>query len=182
VSSVLDSFNRANGPLSGAWAFNLGGYGIASNRLDVESGGEIYWTGARYGPDQEAFVTLTTIDPASLEIDLILKAQGVNGYEDGILLIWYDAAGRQAQVWSFARSQGWVQYGASMAVTFAAGDQFGARAQANGVVTVYRNGVAVGSANTSSWPYTANGGHLGLWFVNARNGVVDDFGGGNVPQ
>jgi hypothetical protein len=180
ASGVLDTFNRSNGPLSGSWTFNTGGYRITSNRLDIDNGGEIYWSGGRFGADQEAYVTLSTIDPASAEIDLLLKAQGTNGYEDGVLLVWYDHGGQQVQVWSFTRSQAWVQHGASMPVRFAAGDQFGARASATGIVTVYRNGVSIGSANVSSWPYAASGGAIGLWFVNATNGTVDDFGGGTV--
>jgi hypothetical protein len=84
------------------------------------------------------------------------------------------------QVWTYSSAQGWVQRGADISVTFANGDQFGARAKANGMVEIYRNGVLIGSRDTSAWTYTANGGYVGLWFDAAGNAVVDDFGGGTI--
>jgi hypothetical protein len=62
-------------------------------------------------------------------------------------------------------------------VTFVNGDQFGARARANGTVEVYRNGVLLGTRDVTGWPYYANGGYLGLWFIYAEDAVLDDFGG-----
>jgi hypothetical protein len=67
-----------------------------------------------------------------------------------------------------------------MAVTFANGDQFGARATASGQVQVYRNGMLLGTRDVTAWPYYANGGYIGLWFINAGNAVFDNFGGGST--
>jgi len=71
-----------------------------------------------------------------------------------------------------------VQYGAAIPVTFAAGDQFGARARPDGTVEVYRNGTLLGTRSITSWPYYASGGYIGLWFVNAPNALLDNLGGG----
>jgi hypothetical protein len=48
-------------------------------------------------------------------------------------------------VWTYTSSQGWVQRGADIAVTFANGDIFGARATASGQVSVYENGNLLGT-------------------------------------
>ena len=58
------------------------------------------------------------------------------------------------------------------------GDRFGARALANGMVTVYRNGSEIGSRSVAGWPYATGGGFIGLWMSGASGAVLDDFGGG----
>ncbi len=58
------------------------------------------------------------------------------------------------QVWTYDYSQDWVQHGLDIPVTVANGDQFGARAKADG--------------------------YIGMWFINANDAVLDDFGGGTV--
>ncbi len=79
-----------------------------------------------------------------------------------------------------SREQDWVQYGSSIPVTFEDGDRFGARAKADGTVEVYRNDTLIASRDVSEWIYASNGGFIGLWFINAGDAVLDDFGGGNL--
>lgn len=74
-----------------------------------------------------------------------------------------------------------MQYGADIPVTFVNGDQFGARALADGTVEVYRNGVLLATRDVTAWPHYSSGGYLGLWFGDAKNVLIDDFGGGNIP-
>lgn len=179
-TGILDTFNRANGNLGSNWNGSIGGYAINNNRLDVGTGDDIYWSTTAFGADQEIFVTLNTIDTAASEIDLLLKGQLSTYWGNGLLEVWYDAANHRAQVWSFAPGQGWVQYGADIALTLLNGDQFGARATAAGQVSVYHNGTLVGTRSVTSWPYNASGGYIGLWFVSASNSLLDDFGGGNA--
>ena len=179
-TAVLDNFNRADGAVGANWGGTTSGYGIASNRLDVGSGGAIMWQGAPFGADQEVYVTLTSIDPSGSEQDLLLKSQSSSTWTSGVLEVLYDSVGNRVQVWTYSGAQGWVQRGADLPVTFANGDQFGARAKANGVVEVYRNGVLIGSRDASGWTYAASGGYIGLWFINAGDAIMDDFGGGTV--
>jgi hypothetical protein len=179
-TAILDTFNRANGAPGTNWRGQTGGYAVAANRLDVNSGGDVYWNVTRFGADQEAYVTLTTIDPNAAEIDLLLKSQSSTYWGSGLIEVLYDAVNRRVQVWTYATSQGWVQYGPDIPATFANGDRFGARATAAGVVTVYRNGAVIGTANVSAWPLNAGTGYIGLWLDGASNAVLDDFGGGNV--
>jgi len=67
-------------------------------------------------------------------------------------------------------------------VTFTAGDQFGARAMADGTVRVYRNGTLLGSASVAAWPFSALGGRIGVSVYNSSASRFDDFGGGSLPS
>lgn len=177
---VLDNFNRANGPLGANWAGSTGGYAIAGNQLNVGAGDlAIYWQGATFGSNQEAFVTLSTVDVNASEIDLMLKVQG-STWSAGSLELWYQAANGVVEVWTYTPEQNWVQHGADVPVTFQNGDRFGCRAKSDGTVEVYRNSTLVGSASVGSWPLNSAGGRIGVWMINASAAVLDDFGGGDV--
>ena len=124
-------------------------------------------------------MTLAKVDLASSEIDLILKSQSNINWHQGLIEVLYDPTAKVVQVWTFSNSQGWVQYGANIFVTFVDGDKFGAWAKADGTVNVYRNGILLGSRSVASWQYNNQGGYIGLWMVNAPAMLMDDFGGGN---
>jgi hypothetical protein len=175
---VLDSFTRANGALGSNWAGATAGYSIAGNQVDVGPGGDTFWKISAYSSTQEAYITLTTIDQAGGEIDLLLKSQSSTTYAAGAIEIWYSPAAGRVQVWTYAGGQGWVQRGADIPVTFINGDRFGARATANGLVQVYQNGTLLASRDVSGWPYAASGGYIGVWFDQASSSLFDDFGGG----
>lgn len=182
ATGVLDDFNRANGPIGTSWAGNTGGYAISSGRLDVGNDEDIYWSGSSFATNQEAFVTLLSINSSSSEIGLILKAQSGSGYGAGLIDVVYDPGNQRVQVWTFSTSGGWVQHGANIPVTFVNNDQFGARANANGTIEIFRNGSSIGTRDLSGWPYAASGGHIGLFNLNATSAVLDNFGGGSVGQ
>jgi len=150
--------------------------------LDVVSSGEntyILWKGVFFGPDQEVHIKLTQIDTGSgNEHRLILKSQSSKSSGSGLISIMYDGVGQTVQVWTYHPTQGWVQHGANIPAIFVNGDQFGARARADGMVEIYQNGVLIGTRSITSWPYYSNGGYVGLWFVNAPGALIDDFGGG----
>jgi hypothetical protein len=92
----------------------------------------------------------------------------------------YDAPNQRVQVWTYEWPAGWVQHGADIPVTFAEGDQFGARAYADGTVEVYKNGTLLATRDITSWSYYDQGGYIGLWFIDAQNVQLDDFGGGTI--
>jgi len=176
---LLDNFNRANGSIGQNWSGATTGYSIVNNRLDVGSGGATFWSVNSFGADQEAYVTLNTIDQNADEINLILKAQSQTQWQSGSLVIWYDPVNGNVSVWTYG-SGGWTHWGANISVTLVNGDRLGARARANGQVEVYRNSTLLGTRDLSSWTYSAGGGYVGLWMINAGNAVVDDFGGGQI--
>jgi hypothetical protein len=180
---LLDDFNRANGPIGGNWSGNTSGYNIASNQLSVDYSGsnsDIYWGNEPFGADQEAYVTMSDVDGNAWEQDLLLKSQSNNTWGDGVLEVLYDPSGQRVQVWTYEWPAGWVQHGADIPVTFVDGDQFGARALADGTVEVYRNGELLAARDITSWSHYADGGYIGLWLIGAQDAVLDDFGGGTV--
>jgi hypothetical protein len=179
-SGILDNFNRANGAVGSSWAGSVTGYAIASSQLDAVSGGDLYWSSGLFGANQEAFVRFMTIDPAGVEIDLILKSQSINTYSGGLIEVLYEPANKRVQVWTYTASQGWVQRGADLSVTLVNGDQFGARATSGGMVNIYRNGALLGTRDVSAWSFNASGGYVGLWLFSANASLLDDFGGGAV--
>jgi hypothetical protein len=182
TTGILDDFNRSDGPIGGNWigSSGAGNYSIVANRLDVGAGGYLVWYPTSFGPDQEAYVTLTTIDPNADEHDVLLKYQASGAWGAGMLEVWYDPVAQHIQVWTQTDVHGWVQRGADIPVVFSNGDRLGARARADGIVEVYRNSVLLATRDVTGWPYYANGGKIGLWFSNAPNAVADDFGGGTV--
>ena len=180
-TGVLDTFNRANGTLGSNWSGVTSSYAIVNNRLDINSAGDIYWAANYLGVDQEAFVKLTTIDPNAQEISLRLKAQSNSPNENAQIEVVYHLPSSTVQVRTYSLTQqGWVQEGNAISTTFANGDEFGARALANGDVQVYKNSALLGTRSVTSWPYFAHGGYIGLAHLNAGNAVLDDFGGGTM--
>jgi len=151
---------------------------IVNNLLNFSNEAYIFWNAASFGANQEAYITLTSVNTSATEIDLLLKSQSSSTYSNGVLEVWYDPVNHRVQVWTYAPSQGWVLHGGDIPVTFVSGDQFGARATATGQVQVYRNGVLVGTGDVSGWPFAASGGYIGLWYIGPNNETMDNFGGG----
>ncbi|MBI1276754.1 MAG: DUF4082 domain-containing protein, partial [Anaerolineaceae bacterium] len=175
---VLDTFNMANGSISSNWTGNTSGFSIASNQLSVGSGGIIYWNPTTFGADQEAFVTLSSINANANEINLYLKVQN-NDYLNGVIEVWYQPQNNQIKVSTYSPSTTWVSYSPILPVTFAAGDLFRAVATSNGMVHVYRNTTLLGSVDISNWAFAGSTGKIALKMVNASGTTLDDFGGGN---
>lgn len=177
---VLDTFNRPNGAIGSGWSGNTGAYRVAENMLDVVGNGSIFWNSASFGADQEAYVSLSAIDPNPGTTSLLLKSQSSTTATAGVIRLIYSSTGQTVQVWTYAASQGWVQRGSAMSVAFASGDRFGARARADGWIEVLRNGAVVGSRDASAWPFSGVGGYIGVWMANASNALLDDFGGATM--
>ena len=149
--------------------------------MNTVGNGYILWNPSSFGATQDVCVTLTTIDTGASEIDLLLKSQSSSSWGSGVLEVLYDPANSRVQVWTYTSAQGWVQRGADISVTFANGDQFGARAKSDGQVEVYKNGSLLGSRDVTAWTYYANSGYIGLWLEGASSSMLlDDFGGGTV--
>ncbi len=182
ATGILDTFNRANGRLGRNWigATQLDQYRIAGNRVDVEQGGIVLWR-TSFGMDQEAFVTLTAIDPNSPHHTLLLKGRGTNANQ-GAILVSYDAVNRQIVVEALQPGQGWRTVRVFTNVTLSNGDVLGARALADGSIRVYVNFFLIGTADTTTVVgnlYVNRDGRIGLFYHRANNALLDDFGGGS---
>jgi hypothetical protein len=146
--------------------------------MDVTGNGSIFWNATSFGADQEIYVTLAVIDPASNGMSVLLKSQSSSSANGGVIRVMYNPGAQAVQVSTYSGAQGWVQRGTTLAAPFANGDQLGAKARASGLVEIYHNGVLLGSRNASAWTYSGGGGYVGLWMANAANALLDDFGGG----
>ena len=184
VSGVLDSFRRADGGLGGSWGGATGAraYQIANNHLDVQLGGPIYWKSA-FGPNQEAFVTLTTIDARSREQGVLLKVQTGGAAQIGGIAVVYDAVAQAVRVETLRLGAfSWTLY-ANRPASFSNGDRLGARALSDGTVLIFKNGAPLTSVVLSSTDrrfFNDKGGAIGLWAIGAPNALLNDFGGGTL--
>ncbi len=184
TTSVLDNFNRPNGVLGSNWKGTSSSYRIVGNQVDVRRNGATYWKDA-FGVNQEAFVTLSSVDLAGKEQNLLLKVQGQYGpnWGEGVIEALYDATTNTVTIWTFRLDTlKWYSY-APITVSFANGDQFGARALSSGEVIIYKNGIEVGYVILNAADqafFNPKGGYVGLWFIDADNAFFDDFGGGSL--
>lgn len=184
-TAVLDRFARADGVLGANWAGVTGAlaYRIAAQRVDVALGGPLGWHAAAFGATQEAFVTLTAIDPRGLAQGLLLKAQDPRDRAKGAIAVTYDPRNERVQVVTGRTAPPAATEYPAIAARFQNGDQLGARATAAGVVEVYKNGVRVGAVTLNAADrafFDARGGSIGLLYLGALNALFDDFGGGTV--
>jgi hypothetical protein len=179
-TGVLDDFNRSNGRLGPNWDGKQGPnqYRIVNQNLNVEKGGPIRWERNTFGTAQEAFVTFAHVDRHGRQQSLLLKVQGDKWHKGGIV-VFYNGRRQQVRIEIFVPHLGWTTLAIFDAVLHD-GDKLGARALANGKVQAYVNGALLGEADAGSF-FADKGGRIGLWFIDADDALLDDFGGGTLP-
>jgi hypothetical protein len=183
TSPLLDNFNRPNGQIGARWGNQPAGFRLVNSRLELLASGVAVWRPGTYGPDQEAFVTFTSLDltgGSTHEVGLVLKAAlAGDALSTGLKAVYAPAAGEVRVAWYDAAS-GWRPAGAPVKVAFQAGDRFGVQATNDNKVAFFRNGVKVASI-AGSFPVSL-GGAIGVYaeIAGATMAVVDNFGGGNV--
>ncbi len=180
VAKVLDTFNRANGVIGANWRGSTSGYRVASQRLDIGTTRDIFWKATKFGANQEAYVTLTTIDPAATQMGLLLKGQSNLSYAGGVIDVFYSPKSKNVQLSTYTVASGWVTNSTKYSVTFNNGDRLGVRVYADGRVGVFRNSTPLGMWTITNWTYYKSGGYIGVYTYGAGNGVMDDFGGGTI--
>jgi CSLREA domain-containing protein len=181
AAGVLDNFDRANGGLGSNWSGSKAEskYKIMGQQVDVGNGGPIYWRSTSFGSSQEAYITLVNVDNGEHE-GLQLKVQGKRpNWKQGTIEVFYNAATGMAGAQTYVPHSGWNTL-ATFPATLANGDRLGARALADGTVKVYHNCLLIGQTNAGSF-FVDKGGWIGLWFINAHDVILDDFGGGETP-
>jgi 5'-nucleotidase len=181
--TLLDDFNRANGPIGDNWFGDKFHNRISNNQLLVQSnslGSDLYWK-EKLGADQEVFVTFTDVNEKGGGQGLLLKVQGYRSLGKGYIKVLYVPWKKVVQVWTWEWPRKRLEkYGDDIPVTFSDGDTFGARALANGVVEVYQNGTLIGTRDIAPWRFYEKGGYVGLRLIHAKGAVLDDFGGGTL--
>ena len=185
-TAVLDDFNRPDGPLGNNWT---GGtvaarYKIVDSRAQVRAGGLLFWAASAFGADQEVFVTLSRTDRWDESQALLLKASGdAAGNVKAKIAATYDAQRKVVRVETLLPRPARSSVYSEIPVAFKQGDQFGARAYANGVVEIYRNRRLAGAVTLNPIDrafFAARGGYIGLWSGRRADIALDDFGGGNA--
>ncbi len=189
TTPVRDMFDRANGNIGSNWSGRSGvnGYRIINGQLHVIGGGPLYWRGnPSFESAQEVFVTLANVDPQGGEQDLLLKVQGSTAnWRQGAIEAVYDARAGAVHVETYRPGQRhWTVYPATTA-TFQNGDRFGAQALTDGTIHLFKNCTPLGTTTLNAADqafFNSKGGAIGLWFINAPNAVLDDFGGGALAN
>lgn len=183
TTGILDNFNRANEtPLVGAtgteWAGRNTGFDLTLAGNDVGGGGSgqtssRYWTVATYGPDCEAYITVTILGGSTAYIRLWLRLQnpGAAG-ETGYMMQWSNDA-NGCRIFKETARETYTQLAQDTAARHAANDQLGFEAVGT-AITVYKNGTSVLTTTDST---TTGAGNLALGLRDTQY-VVDDFGGG----
>lgn len=185
ITTVLDTFNRADGNIGTNWrgTTDTAFYRIAGNRLDVQVGGPIFWNPAAFGTNQAAFVTLSAVDTKGPSQGVLLKVQSGTVPNAGAISVVYDATAKAVRVSTLRLGTlSWTSYG-NTAVLFANGDKLGACAKANGEVRVYKNDALVKTVTLSAADqgfFNAKGGKVGVWSVLAPQAFLDNFGGATI--
>ncbi len=188
TTPLLDSFNRANGGVGANWALikpsGFSAMNIAGNAAVDPSSTAFawnYWKAATFGPDSEAYVTISSYAAGDvIRIGARVSGGGTNSASG------YYVAVSATGVWSILRiDNGGTPVTLVSGVTqpLAAGDKLAIRIVGSLVTALHCTTatawVRVLSYDTSqdSVRYTA-AGRLALEF---RTSTVDDFGGGTIP-
>ncbi len=182
--TVLDNFNRRDGPLGSNWsgAEGLGSYQIINREVDVVGDGPINWVRNIFGASQAACITFARVDPDGLHQSLMLKVRG--NWRQGAVAVFYNAVAHEIGVETYVPGVGavWQLQATVPNIELHDGDQLGARVRdgaSGGAVEVYLNGRKI---KETSLPPFFNGktGRIGLWFIGAGDAVLDDFSGGTI--
>ena len=180
TTGVLDDFNRADGPIGGNWSGAVAGLAVdAQSLVQTSSPSSARWNPSEFGPVQEAYVTLASIDGSAPSHDLLLKVQA-GAPDSGCIEVRWDAAADEASVHTYTPGIGWEARGGPFALALGPGGPFGARATPDGTVQVFGNGVLAAAVSIAGWPFAAQGGSIGFELDGAPASRLDDFGGGNT--
>jgi hypothetical protein len=182
ATALLDDFNRPDGPAGLSWkettdgSYLIEGQALATQEPDPES---IIWDQV-FGPRQEIFVTLSSFVPADTELEIFLRNQGNPSECDSLVASYNTFSGPEHAVTiSYCVNNQWFNLGPPIAMTLVPGDQLGMRGHEDGTVTVYRNGVEIGSRDANEWGFAKSGGRIGIFSCCLSGKVTyDDFGGG----
>jgi glucose/arabinose dehydrogenase/PKD repeat protein len=182
ATSIFDRFDRANGVLGGLWIGEASEAAILDSTIRQSASGvtTLTWGGPVPGIDQEAFARFEVV-PTSGNVSVLLKAQGSTLTSGGIE-VRYLRSTNQVSIIERPIGGGSNTHGTVNGVTFAAGDEFGARTYSDGTVQVFRNTTMLGQATLNPGGLRMLGGRVGLRFDSATTARLDDFGGGTLYE
>jgi hypothetical protein len=185
-TAILDNFNRANEiPIAGNWSSPLRPTdtkpSLISNQMNANSNpsARAWWNASQFGPDCEAYVTITYKPPTGDCISVMARTSNVglstfSGY-------WGEACTASgADTWTLYRfdSGSFTQIGTTGTSEFAVGDGIGIEAIGS-AIKLYQRTSGVWTVRTSATDTTYNtAGYIATGGDSASQ-TLDDFGGGN---
>jgi hypothetical protein len=177
-TTVLDDFNRANGPPGSNWIGNTASFAVKDQQLTFVSGvcHAMLWQ-SLLGAEQEVFATLSALNPDADEINIVLKAQELSDCE--LMEVLYSPAESRLELHYCSAGQWHTLDG--IPLTLQRGDQLGARFYtSNNSVHVFVNSVRATIFDASEFPYANLGGRIGVNCQASPDGTTawDNFGGG----
>jgi hypothetical protein len=182
-SKLLDDFNGNGGMLGAQWTGDVSAFSVMGGGLLVTTdfcnaahpdNALLEWVGNLGAPPQEAYFRVLTVAPGTTEIDLVLGAQSMDKCNQIEVQFLPDTHVVQVD---FCLEGGWTNVGDPIPIAIDPGDQLGARLDANGVVSVYRNGLLLGTRTITQWSMLPHQGRIGLSTCQGSGTILDDFGG-----
>ncbi len=188
VTPVLDNFNRANEgpPLSANWTADpmnvaLAGHAVVSNA--AANGSHSYWDASTFGPDQEAWMTVSSLSGTLVGLYMRIQAPNTAG-ADAYELQW-KTDGEINAIRVINAYAGETVLGTATVAPVATGYRFGARVLGSGATVTIEAYIDTGSGWTLALSTTDTdasritaAGFVG--FLSDTADVIDDFGGGTV--
>jgi hypothetical protein len=190
ATGILDNFNRANeDPLAnGNWTCpaqtSAGNLTLTSNQTNSNFGSaDCYWSSSTFGPDSEAFVTISTVNNGFCTALFLrtnnLNSASLNGY-------WYEhcaVTGASNDTFTIYRiDNGSFTSIAAGTQEVSSGDRIGAEAIGSSLKMYYKaaagSWVQVVSVTDSTY---SGSGRIGLHLEDTTE-RADDFGGGTVSR
>lgn len=183
VTTVIDNFNRADGPAGANWTADAAGFGdaifqvISNTAGSSVSGGQDGWYNATtYGPDSEAMETLPT-EQATLTVGLTLRQQSAGN----CYLLAIDKSGTP-DTWTIYRDvAGALTSVATGSQDIAGTDAIGFEALGNVISAYWQSGGAGGWTQIATGTDNQYGGtgKLGK-YIEGTTRRQDDFRGGTT--
>jgi hypothetical protein len=176
--AVLDSFNRANGAIGPNWGQIFGGFvdfAISGSEAVDPSASNFawdYWAALQFGPDSEAYATITTLSTDATRI-CARMTNPTTSQRSGYCV---QAAGN---TWSIRRIDNGTatQLGAAATQTVSAGSRFGITVVGTTITAWYSSTATAGWTQVLTVTDSMYQG-AGYIALEARGSHLDDFGGG----
>lgn len=181
-TGILDDFDRPDGVPGGAWKLRYpGAYTIYGERLrTVGTDPDAAIWDQVFGPRQEAYITLESIDGDETEIELILRNQGDPSECESIVVSWNRFNGSPVVHVAYCTDGQWFMVGEAVPCQLVEGDTIWARGYEDGRIEAFVNGKLLGTWDASNAPMGTSGGRIGVFTYGIPDEVrFEDFGGGS---
>lgn len=181
TTSVLDTFDRADGGLGANWTtgFGDGAPSIISNVVGSGSAGwkGAWYTAASYGPDVEAFYTITA---SASTLSISVRGDGGGASWNGYVFNCSPVAGANNCTIYKVVAGAATALGANFTQAYTNGDGIGLSAVGTTITAYFSSGGGAYSSVTTRTDSTFSGsGNIGFEVFDAAV-RINDFGGGTI--